>query len=37
MPGEKLIQTANMLLPCTKYVASAGLLLVYKLVHGRGL
>ena len=37
MPGEKLIQTANIWLSCTKYVISAGLLWWISLVHRRGL
>ena len=37
MPGEKLIQTANTWLSCTKYAISAGLLWLISLVHRRGL
>ena len=37
MPGEKLIQTVNIWLSCTKYVISAGLLWWISLVHRRGL
>ena len=37
MPGEKLIQTANIWLSCTKYAISAGLLWWISLVHRRGL
>ena len=37
MPGEKLIQTANIWLSCTNYVISAGLLWWISLVHRRGL
>ena len=37
MPGEKLIQTANIWLSCTKYDISAGLLWWICLVHRRGL
>ena len=37
MPGEKLIQTANIWLSCTNYVISAGLLWWVSLVHRRGL
>ena len=33
MPGEKLIQTANIWLSCTKYIISAGLLWWISLVH----
>ena len=35
MPGEKLIQTANIWLSCTKYVISAGLLWWISLVYRR--
>ena len=34
MPGEKLIQTANIWLSCTKYAISAELLWWVSLVHG---
>ena len=37
MPGEKLIQTANIWLSCTNYVISEGLLCWISLVHRRGL
>ena len=37
MPGEKLIQSANIWLSCTNYVISAGLLWWISLVHRRGL
>ena len=38
MPGEKLIQAANIWLSCTKYAISAGLLWWISLVHrSRGL
>ena len=37
MPGEKLIQTANIWLSCTNYDISAGLLWWIRLVHWRGL
>ena len=37
MLGKNLIQTANMWLPCTEYVISAGLLLWISLEHLRGL
>ena len=37
MPGEKLIQTANIWLSCTNYVISAGLLWWIGLVQRRGL
>ena len=37
MPGEKLIQTANIWLSYTNYVISAGLLWWISLVHMRGL
>ena len=37
MPGEKLIQTANIWLFCTEYVISAGLLWWISLVHRKGL
>ena len=37
MPGEKLIQTANIWLSCTKYAISAGLLWWISLEHRRGL
>ena len=37
MPGEKLIQTANIWLSCTKYFISAGLLWWISSVHRWGL
>ena len=37
MPGEKLIQTANIWLSCTNYDISSGLLWWISLVHWRGL
>ena len=37
MPGEKLIQSANIWLSCTNYAISAGLLWWIILVHRRGL
>ena len=36
MPGEKLIQTANIWISCTNCVISAGLLWWISLVHRRG-
>ena len=37
MPGEKLIQSANIWLSCTNYAISAGLLWWISLVHRRSL